>query len=500
MPASRKKIVVVGAGLGGISAAICLATAGFEVELFEKNERIGGKLNIMKTNGYSFDLGPSILILPHIFQRLFTRLGRNLEDYVAVQEITPHWRNFFEDGTVIDLHPDMKVMERELAKFGPKASKGFYAYLEYSRKLWKFSEEAYFSRGSDRLRDVLKGYNPIELVCRADPFRTMTQGVRRYIKNPYLRDIMGFFIKYVGSSAKDAPAIFNLLAYSQFGYGLWYVTGGMYNLALGLGNLLRELGVTINLQSEVVEIAKSGTRVHGIVLKNGEHRPADFIVSNMEVIPTYKNLLNVTGPFLDAYERKFEPSCSGLVIHLGLDREYPQLAHHNFVYARNQALHYDLVYRKKQLPNDPTIYLVAPTRTDKTLAPQGHEILKLLPHIPHLQNPPYTQTDYEALKQKLYLKLERIGLEDLRKHIVYEDMLTPDDLQRMYYSNKGSIYGVVANLKQNLGFRAPKHSELYRNLYFVGGSVNPGGGMPMVIYSGQMVSDKIVAATQTIQL
>ena len=487
-----KQVAVIGAGLGGISAAISLATEGYSVDLFEKNPQIGGKLNVMKTAGYSFDLGPSILILPHIFQRLFTRAGKRMEDYVAIEELKPHWRNFFEDGTVLDLHPDARIMERELAKLSPEASDGFFAYLDYSRRLWKFSEEAYFTRGADRLRDVIKGYCPLELLRRADPFHTMAQGVNRRVKDPHLRTILGFFIKYVGSSAKDAPAIYNLMAYSQFGYGLWYVTGGMYNLALGLGRLLQDVGVRLHLNAEVTGIKTQGGKAVGVTLNGGGDVPADIVVSNMEVIPAYKRLLREQGPMLPRYEKKFEPSCSGLVLHIGLDRQYPQLAHHNFVFARDQALHYEMVYRRKQLPDDPTIYLVAPTRTDKTLAPPGHEILKLLPHIPHIQDTPVPRAAYEALKEKLYLKLERIGLENLRQHIVFEDMLVPEDLQRMYYSNRGSIYGVVADWRKNLGFRAPKRSELYKNLYFVGGSVNPGGGMPMVVYSGQMVRDMVV--------
>ena len=258
-----------------------------------------------------------------------------------------------------------------------------------------------------------------------------------------------------------------------------------------------ELGVALHLNTEIREIQRSEKRVTGVACSNGEVHPADFIVCNREVIPAYRDLLGASERFLAPYERRYKPSCSGLVIHLGVNRRYPQLAHHNFFYAVDQKHHFDSVYRDGRLPEDPTIYLVAPTRTDNTLAPEGHEIIKILPHIPHLQDPPYRQSDYLLLKERLYRKLERMGLEDLRKHIVVEDMLTPDDLQRMYASHKGSIYGVEVNLKRNLGFRAPKKSRAYENLYFVGGSVNPGSGMPMVVNSGQMVCDAIVKSAGT---
>lgn len=499
MDKRAESIVVVGAGLGGIAAAITLATEGYRVAVYEKNSHVGGKLNTRDIDGFTFDLGPSILILPHIFRRLWERAGRRMEDDVELVELAPHWRNWFTDNTQVDLHPDMRLMERELARFSPEDSDGWWAYMDYSRRVWKFAEEAYFDRHADTAWDIARGYGLTEINQRADFFTSsMADGVARYIKHWKLRYILNFFIKYVGSSAYDAPAVYNLLAYSQMGYGEWYVAGGMYNLGRGLHRLAETVGVELHLDTEVSAITRQGERVTGITLADGTAVSADRVVCNMEVIPAYKRLLDepATSRFMRKYEKKFEPSCSGLVVHLGLDKQYPQLAHHNFFFARDQKEHFDKVYRRYELPMDPTIYLVAPTRTDATIAPPGCEIIKLLPHIPHLQDPPFTQDDYLALKQALYTKLEAMGLHDLRKHIVVEDVLVPEDIERMYNSNKGSIYGVVASRKKNLGLRAPKRSEKYQRLYFVGGSVNPGSGMPMAVSSGQMVRDMILADTR----
>jgi len=491
-----RRVVVVGAGLGGISAAISLATDGYQVAVFEKNQHVGGKLNHREIDGYSFDLGPSILILPHIFRRLWERAGRRMEEDVELVELAPHWRNWFTDGTHIDLHPDMKEMEKELAKVSPQDSDGWWSYMDYSRRLWKFTEEAYLDRRADTPMDIGRGYGPLELLRRADLLTpTMAAGVARHVKHWKLRYILNFFIKYIGSSAYEAPAVMNLLAYSQMGYGEWYVRGGMFNLSRGLRRLAESLGVELHLGQAVRAITHDGDRAAGIVLEDGTEVPADWVVCNMEVIPAYRQLLGepVESHFMRDYERRFEPSCSGLVVHLGLDRIYPQLAHHNFFFAADQKEHFDKVYRRFELPMDPTIYLVAPTRTDRTIAPEGCEIIKLLPHIPHIQDPPFTPDDYETLKVALYRKLEAMGLEDLRRHIVVEDVLTPDDIASMYGSNKGSIYGVVADRRKNKGLRAPKKSAKYRRLFFVGGSVNPGSGMPMAIDSGRMVRDMILA-------
>jgi len=491
----KQHIVVIGAGLGGLSAAISLATEGFTVDLLEKNDKVGGKLNILEKDGFTFDLGPSILTMPHIFQALFERAGKKMEDYVSIQTVEPHWRNFFEDGSTLDLSSDPERMKQELDKLGPNTAKEFEAFLAYSKKLCEITEQGYFEHGLDSFWELLKHYGPVRSLMEFDVFRSMDQGVRRFIKDPKLVDVLNYFIKYVGSSPYDAPALMNLLPYIQFGYGLWYVKGGMYGMAEGLQKLAEELGVNIRVNAEVAEIQHSAGRATAVRLLDGTVIPADIVVSNMEVIPAYKKLLDNQKEAKRL--QRFEPSCSGLVLHLGVDTIYPQLAHHNFFYSDHPKEHFNAVFHDNKLSDDPTIYLVAPVKSDPTQAPPGCEIIKILPHIPHL-NPgqPLTAEDYAALRERVLIKLERMGLTDLRKHIVCEEYWTPVDIEQRYYSNRGSIYGVVADRFKNLGFKIPQRSKDIKNLYFVGGSVNPGGGMPMVTLSGQLVRDKILADLQ----
>jgi diapolycopene oxygenase len=488
---SRKRVAVVGAGLGGVSAAISLTQEGYAVTLFDKNLQIGGKLNELKSEGYTFDLGPSILTLPHIFRRLFERSGKRMEDYFSIRTLRPHWRNFFEDGTVVDLYPEADRMEEELRKIGEDPA-GFRRFLKYSGDLYDLINEGYFERGLDNTKEFREYYG-LWRFPRFDLFRSMHQSVARHVKTRYMRDILDYFIKYVGSSAYRAPAFMNCLPHIQFRHDLWYVDGGLYNIARGLRRLLDELGVEVRLQTEVVEIRKDGAEVTAVTPAGQEPIPFDIVVSNMEVIPAYERLLREDPEFLRGLQR-FEPTCSGLVIDLGLDCEYPQLAHHNFLFSDNQKKHFETVFRKHELPPDPTIYLVAASRTDRTVAPEGCDGLKILPHIPHVDDDnPLTREDYDVLKELVLDKLERMGLTELRKHTVFEHFWTPLDIAEQYYSNKGSIYGVVADRWKNLGFKAPKQSERYENLFFVGGSVNPGGGMPMVILCGQNVARKVVA-------
>lgn len=485
-------VVIIGAGLGGMSAAVMLSKAGMRVTLLEKNERLGGKLNLLETEGFRFDLGPSIFTLPQVFRPLFESENRKFEDYVQLRRVDPQWRNFFEDGKVIDLWEHVEDMRAELAKLpdGAQAFEDYARFAAYSREQYHAIERGYLREGLDGFWELIRFYGLIggrEL----DWSNSMKGGINKRVRNPYLRDILAYFIKYVGSSAKDSPGFMNLLPNIQFEFGLWYVQGGMYELARAFARRLEELRVDVRLGAEAIRIERSAGQATAVTIRESSGQTtmaADYVISNMEVIPAAEHLLQQTRHELKKLQR-FEPTCSGIIVHLGLNRIYPQLAHHNFFYSRHQDRHFDRVFRQKKLPDDPTIYLVAPTRTDPSQAPPGCDNIKILPHIPYInEENPYTHEDYVALKELCLTKLERMGLTDLRKHVVVEDFWTPFDIQKRYASNRGSIYGVVCDRRKNFAFKAPRRSSVCKNVFFVGGSVNPGGGMPMVSLSGQHVA------------
>ncbi|MFT4112013.1 phytoene desaturase family protein [Silvibacterium sp.] len=495
-----KRVVVIGAGLGGMTAAIQLAREGYQVDLLEKNGNVGGKLNLHREAGFSFDLGPSIFTLPDIFRPVFEGDGRRLEDYVTLERLDPQWRNFFEDGVVVDLWEDSQQMRRQLATLGENALQDYESFCNYAKLQYSIIERGYFDRGLDTFWDFVRFYG-IKNAKGLDYLGTMASGIRKRVRDPYLRDIFEYFIKYVGSSAYDAPGFMNLMPNIQLEFGLWYVKGGLYELARAFERRLTETGVRVHLNQKVLEIEKAEGHVTGVTTQRQDgssvRLSADYVISNMEVVPANRDLLRESPRRLRKLSR-YEPACSGIVVHLGLDRTYPQLAHHNFFYASDQKRHFHRVFREKRLPDDPTIYLVAPTRTDPSQAPPGCENIKILPHIPYLnEKHPYTYEDCVALKELCFDKLERMGLTDLRKHIVVEDFWTPFDIEAKYLSNGGSIYGVVSDRWRNFAFKAPKQSPHYRNLYFVGGSVNPGGGMPMVTLCGRHVARLVVESASS---
>jgi len=477
-----------------MSASVMLASKGFHVTLLEKNQHLGGKLNQLEVGGFSFDLGPSIFTLPHIFRPLFEGDGKRLEDYISLQRLDPQWRNFFEDGAVLDLWENAERMRAELERFGPNVLEEYTRFLAYSRQQYKIVESGYLNEGLDTFGQFLRFYGWRD-ARDLDYMRSMSGSIYKRLSNRYLRDIFEYFIKYVGSSALDSPAFMNLMPNIQMEFGMWYISGGLYELAHAFRKRLEETGVDVRLGYEVVQIDQEGETVTGVQAKGPSGAitavQADYVVSNMEVIPAMKKLLRSPASVMKEYNR-FKPACSGIVVHLGLDCIYPQLAHHNFFYSSDLHAHFRRVFRQNKLPDDPTLYVVAPTRTDPSQAPEGCDNIKILPHIPAIdEHNPYTREDYHALKEVCIDKLERMGLKDLRKHIVVEDFWTPFDIEAHYASNRGSIYGVVCDRRSNFAFKAPKRSSQFRNLFFVGGSVNPGAGMPMVSLSGQHVARMI---------
>ena len=488
-----KEIVVIGGGLGGMSAAITLAKhQEFKITLIEKNPHLGGKLNVLEQDGFSFDLGPSIFTMPQYFDALFEMHGKKRADYFKLVPVTPHWRNFFEDGTTIDLADTLEGM-KALDNITEKDYEELQAFYSYTEKLYDFTNDILFKNQAETILQTLKYYPPFKILKDSDYFKTMDEGIRKYITNPYLIDIMNYFIKYVGSNPYDAPAVMNLLPYIQWKFGLWYVEGGMYQASIGLQKLMKELGITVKTNTEVISVEKQKGRISKITLSDGTTKHVDVVVSNMEAIPFYEKITQEPEKKLRNLKKKYGPACSGFALHLGVNKQYSQLAHHNFFFSKELKQNFDNIFKKHKLSGDPTIYLVAPMKTDPSQGPDDHEIIKILPHISVIKgDQAFTKEEYERFEDAVLTKLERMGLTDLRKHIVSKELWTPETIQQTYYSNQGSIYGVEANRKMNLGFKVPKTSTYYNNLFFVGGSTNPGGGMPMVVLSGQQVEKHVL--------
>lgn len=490
------KVNVIGGGLAGLAAAVRLAGAGHQVALFEKNSHLGGKMNVWQSQGYTFDMGPTIITMPAVMERLFASVGRRMEDYLQMISLDPQWRTFFGDGSRLDLYSSLEGMAEELRRFAPEEMGNYLQFLTYAHRMYDISEKWFFWKPWGSLKEAMTagsfGPQSLTLAASIDPMTSMHQAVRSHFRDPRLMQLFEHFVQYVGSSPFLAPAILCLIPWVQLGLGCWYPMGGTGAIARALAKIADELGVEVHTGSPVERIEMKAGRAAGIV-SNGRLYEADVTVANSDIVRTFRDLLpqSESEPFLRKNESRLEPACSGVVLYLGCRKRFPNLLHHDFLFSSNSDAEFRDIYEKRIPHDDPTIYLAIPSRTDPGVAPSGCEAVYALVHTPSL-SPEYDwETGAQRYRDIIVDKMERCGMTGLKESIETERMITPLDLERLYWVNKGAIYGVVTRRGLTSAFKTGNRSKI-PGLYFAGGSVNPGAGVPMVLMSGQVAAECVL--------
>lgn len=470
-------VIVIGGGLGGLSAAISLAQRGFKVSLFEKNNHFGGKMNRIQKNGMRFDLGPSILTMPNIFERLFEKSKMKMADYVELIEENRYYRTFFADGTHLDFTKELRTMrlENNLSTNDIGELEDFFGY---AKRVYEETHEKYFEGGSDDWSTFSKIHSPLFLIKRREYFRSMQESIDKRINNPYLRELLGYPLYFMGVSGRRAPAIYNALTYLSHKYGVWYVKGGLHNLAEGLTQLASDVGVELVHNQEVARVNVEGDRVTSLELADGRTVSSDYVVSNIAPEVFYQ----LSGE--DMKESKLEPGPSHFVMLLDLNKQYDVLEHHNVFLSADLAKNDNLIFDDKELPVDPTVFVI--NESDRS----NNTRIKIVTQVP-MAAERYTKEDYVKLRHIILSKLENMGLDDLRKNIVNEVNVTPEDIAETFNSPGGAMYGVKLDTRINKGYKHGKKSKKFSNLYFVGASVHPSATLAMIALNGQQVARMI---------
>jgi phytoene desaturase len=491
---ARPSTIVVGAGLGGLSAAIHLAHQGHDVLVLEKNERVGGKLNILSEAGYTFDTGPSLFTMPWVVRELFSTTGRNVDDYLCLEPVDPTCRYFWPDGTRFDAWQHLPRLIPEIERLHPPDVGGFFRYMAHTSRIYQIVADSFLLHPFDGIGDLLTP-RLLRDGRHIDAFRSVDAASRNFFDSPYLQQVFNRYATYNGSSPYLLPATFNVIAYIEYAEGGWYIRGGMYELARALVRLANELGVEVRTSAPVSQIRYRGGRAQGVTLADGQCLDSDDVVVNADPCYAYRYLLDGQERIATRLEQ-LEPSCSGFILMLGIDRTYEQLSHHNIFFSHDYPREFEAIFRKRVPAPDPTIYICPSSVTEPHHAPPGHMNLFILVNAPALNGRVHWEREATGYRSLVLRKLEQMGLDNLTRHITYEHIMTPCDLQTRYNAGAGAIYGISSNTPFAAFLRPPLRARHIRHLYFVGGGTHPGGGIPLVLLSGRAVARRIGANTR----
>ena len=497
MNAQDGSVGIVGAGLGGLAAACTLAARGHRVTLFDKNPWLGGKAAVHEADGFRFDMGPTILTVPRVLERVFGEAGRDMYRELDLVRLDPQWRCFYEDGSVLDLREGAGDMRAELDRFAPGSAEGYEAFLRVAERIADVSDRFFFWKSVEDLRDTMDFRRGMSLGTLKDVLsirmqRTVSGQVKRDVKDGRVAQMLEHFIQYVGSSPLASPAVLCGIAHMQVGEGVWYPMGGTRAVPEALSRLASDLGVDLRPGVEVTRIATESGRATGVETASGERLAFDRVVSNMDSVRTYRELVGGEAAARFERTRKREAACSGVVLYLGLDCAYEHLAHHNFVFSADPEEEFAAIYDRGEPAPDPTAYLAAPARTEPAVAPEGGEALYVLVHTPYLRPGHDWSAMLPGYRATILDKLKRTGgMPDIDERIVHERVLTPQDIHDRYHVLDGAIYGLASHGKVLGAFKPGNRSRQVANLYLAGGSAHPGAGMPMALMSGWIAADAL---------
>lgn len=485
----RYKIVIIGSGFAGLSAACFLSKAGYEVHVLEKHAIPGGRARAFSEQGFTFDMGPSWYWMPDVFDRFFGSFGHKVEDYYQLERLNPSYRVYWEDDKT-DIPADYEALKQVFEKEEP----GSGAMLD------KFMQEAEFKYriGMQHLvyksgRSLLELIDPqvIRGIFKLDVFKSMRSHLSKYFKSPRLRQIMEFPTLFLGSVAQSTPALYSLMNYADVKLGTWYPTGGMYKVVEGIYQLAKSLGVEFHFNTEVKRIKVENYQATAVETDGGEVS-ADIVIGAADYHHVERNLLpKKYRSYTKGYwkSRKLAPSC--LIFYVGLNKKLKNIKHHSLFFDTSMEQHAGEIYQNHRLPKDPLFYVSATSQTDESVAPVGAENLFILMPV-STKLPDLTIADAEHYFGLIMQRMEQHLQEDIDLHVVYKRVYRPRDFQIDYNAFKGNAYGLANVLSQTANLKPSIKSLNLKNLYFAGQLTVPGPGVPPALISGEVVANLIM--------
>jgi phytoene desaturase len=484
-----RQVIVVGAGLGGLAAAIRLRHRGYRVTVLERHAHPGGRCGLWESAGFRFDTGPTLLLMVDYLRGLFAEVGRSLADYLDLRQLDPNYRVHYADGTTLDVTSRLNAMLEGVERIEPGVGPRFLRFLSETARLYRIGLDGFVDRNVHARGDFFNLRNA-GLLLRAGGMEQLQRMVRRYFRSRKLQHTFSFQSLYLGLSPFDSPAIYSLLPYTEVAGGLFFPMGGMHAMPRALARLAEEMGVDIRYRHDVRSLVRGADRIDAVTLADGTRLGADLIVANADLPYTYETLLEEKYPRID----RFDFSCSAFVMYLGVRRRYPHLTHHALVVPRDLRATCDAIFSGR-IPDDPAYYICNPSKTDPSLAPPDCENLYVLVPVP--SQVPGQEIDWSLegprLEAAMLDRLERFGLPDLRANIITRRTFTPADFTTEFSATRGEAFGLAHGIRQVGYFRPHNRHPRFTNLYFVGQSTHPGCGIPMVLISSRLVVERLAA-------
>lgn len=487
-----RKVIIIGAGIGGLATANLLAKAGFEVSVYEQNAQLGGRAGKKVVNGFSFDTGPSWYLMPEVFKQYFQLFNIDVKDKLSIKRLTPAYKVFFESSKPITIQGDLK---KDAAQFESKevgAGKSLEKYVTEGNEIYQMSLDHFlytnFSHPKDLVNaPVLKSSGRMAKLL----LTSIHSRVEKFVTAKPLQQILEYPMVFLGTSPFKAPAMYSLMSALDFKEGVYYPARGMYSIIELLEKIGRGLGVQYFTNTKVEKILHQNGKATGIVV-DGKTIEADIIISNADLHFTETKLLDATvSSYPSTFWKAKEAGISALLLYIGVKGSLPQLEHHNLFFVDDWKKNFTDIYDAKTIPTSASLYVSRTSATDPSMAPKGHENLFVLAPLP--TGISLTAQQQEKLAQRFIAQVAKaIDAPDLKKNIVTLETFGPNDFKTTFNAWEGTALGMSHLLKQSAMWRIPNKSKKLDNLYYVGANTVPGIGLPMCLISAELVYKRIV--------
>ncbi|MFB4160843.1 phytoene desaturase family protein [Geomicrobium sp. JSM 1781026] len=495
---NKKSVIVIGAGVAGLASAIRLQHAGYQVDLYEKESTPGGKMNVIKQDGYQFDLGPSIVMMPELYREVFELAGKDPDDYIPMEPIDPLYSVFF--GEQKDDHhevsTDLVKLTETLENISEEDTQGFFTYLEKIYERFLVAKNHFIQRP---FRNASDFYTPamIRQGLKLKTFGSADRFISKYIKDERLKHMISFQTLYIGISPFQGPSLYTIIPMIEMLYGVWFIKGGMHTMATSMERLFKELGGRVHYNTNVDEIVIHNQQAKGIRV-NGEVINSDFVMCNADFPYAMKTLVKDTvakGKYTDKKIDSMKYSCSCFIMYLGMDRKYDDVKNvHNFVFSDDLRKNLDDIFSGERL-EDPSFYVYIGSKMDADLAPEGKDGLYILVPVPELSTSK-DQWNEETIAYYRNHVLQSIAkmepFKSVEDEIVSESYMTPIDFRDKFNAYNGACFGLRPTLTQSNHLRPQSKAKNCENLYFTGSSTHPGAGVPIVLLSAKIATEELL--------